>query len=75
MNLDEAAKILRTMRDNAPHGDKTIQAILFAIEYHDQIERFSKAELSRAATGEPTTCDVELGYGIQLSKYVTLLRD
>ena len=73
MTIDEAAKILHEMREKAAYGEKTVQAILFAIEHHDQIEKFSKAELSRAAAGKPTTCAVELGYGVKLSKYVTLL--
>ena len=75
MNLDEAAKLLREMRDNAPHREKSIHAILFAIKYHDQLEGISRAELSKRAGGTVDTCEVELGYGIQLSKYVTILRD
>ena len=72
MTTDEAAKLLRKMRDNAAYGEVAIQAIMFAIKYHDQIEGFSEAELSRVATGRGTTCDVELEYGVKLAQYVTL---
>ena len=72
MTIDEAAKLLREMRENAAYGEVPIQTMMFAIKYHDQIEGFSKAELSRVATGKRTTCDVELEYGVKLAQYVTL---
>ena len=75
MTIDEAAKSLREMRDNAAYGEVAIQAIIFAIKYYDQIEGLSLAELSSAVGNGPDTCQVELRYGVQLSKYVTLLRD
>ena len=73
MSIDEAAKILLEMRENAPDGEIAIQAIMFAIKYHDQIEGLRLAELSSAVGNGPDTCQVELRYGVQLSKYVTLL--
>ena len=48
MSIDEAAKILLEMRENAPDGEIAIQAIMFAIKYHDQIEGLRLAELSSA---------------------------
>ena len=73
MTLDEAAKILGEMRENAPRGEKEIQAILFAIKYHDRIEGISHEELSSLVGNGPDTCSMELRYGVKLSNYVTLL--
>ena len=75
MTLYDAAELLQKMRENAPHGEKSIQAILFAIKYHDEIQGMSFADLSSLVGAGPNTCAVELEYGVKLSKYVTILRD
>ena len=72
MTLDEAAATLREMRENAPYGEVAIQAILFGIKYHDQLEYMSLAELSRLVGSGPETCRVELEYGMKLAQHVNL---
>ena len=64
MTLDEAAAILREMRETAaPRGEMDIQAILFGIKYRDQLEYMSLAELSRQVGNSPETCKNRCNHG------------
>ena len=58
------------MRDNAPRGEVAIQAILFGIKYHKDIDGARARELSTLVGNGPDTCSVELEYGVKLAKYV-----
>ena len=72
MTLDEAGEILSRMRNNAPRGEVSIQAILFGIKYHSEIEGLTSTDIALQATGVPPSAEVELDYGRKLAKYVTL---
>ena len=63
ITLDAAVKILRLMRDNAPPGEISIQAILFGIEFHDALESLSLRNISSRVGVGPDTCSVEMRYG------------
>lgn len=72
MTIDEAAAILWEMRETAPDGEMAIQAVLFGIEYCEQLEEKNLGDLSSRVGKTRRTCAVELRYGMQLSKYVTV---
>ena len=72
MNIDEAAAILWEMRETALDGEMAIQAVLFGIEYCEQLEKINLRDLSSRVGKTRRTCAVELRYGMQLSKYVTV---
>ena len=72
MPLDEAAAKLREICENTPYGEVAIQAVLFGIKYHDQLEYMSLAELSRQVGNSSETCQTELEYGMKLAQYVSV---
>ena len=72
MTIDQATAILREMRRAAPAGEVAIQAILFGIKYHDQLEDVSLNELSERVGVSRDICHVQLRHGIKLAKYVAL---
>ena len=74
MNIHEAARILRNMYNNAPHGEKTTAIRLFGIKYAREISSLRLNDLVKEA-------DIKLSYqtevskGIKLARYVTLRED
>ena len=75
MNMEDAAGILRKMRETAPYGEEALQAVLFGIKYHVQIRTLDFGELSSKVGMGPETCKVELEYGVKLAKYVSLVEN
>ena len=71
MTAEEASEKLREYYLTAPDGEKAIQAILFGIEYAEQIEDLTSPEIVRRA-GVPSSYNTEVSYGRQLAKYVRL---
>lgn len=75
MTVNEAAEALREYYLTAPDGEKSIQGILFGIQYAEQIAGFTTPEIVRQATGVPSSYTHEVEYGRKLAKYVTLKGD
>lgn len=74
MTLDEAAKILRKMYDEAPENEKAVQFHLFGIKYAEQIKDITKAKISILADlGK--SYGAEINKGVNLAKYVVLKDD
>ncbi len=72
MTVGEAAEALREYYLTAPDGEKSIQGILFGIQYADQIKELTTPEIVRQATGVPSSYTNEVEYGRKLAKYVSL---
>lgn len=72
MTVGEAAEALREYYLTAPAGEKSIQGILFGIQYADQIEGLTTPEIVRQADGVPQSYTLEVDHGRKLAKYVSL---
>ena len=70
MDISEAARLLRDMYHEAPHGEQTTYIRLFGIKYADEIRSMSLKELVGYA-GLLPSYQTEVYKGIKLSKYVT----
>ena len=73
MDLYKAAEELKKMRDNAPYGEVSVQAILFGIKHHRDINGARAKDLSMLVGNGSDTCSMELNYGVKLAKYVRLI--
>ena len=71
MTVDEAANILREMRQKAPKGGKTTCILLFGIKYAKELSGLSVADIAERATGYKSH-ETEINYGIRLAEYVQL---
>ena len=72
LTIEKAIETLRMMRRTAPDGEVAIQAILFGIEYHDELRHLRIADISSGVGVGPNTCEVEIRHGMKLAKYVDL---
>ena len=71
MTLDDYAKILRRMHQQAPNGEKTIAVMLFGIKYGPAIRglgRYIPEVVRRAGVGS----EPEVSGGANLSPFVEL---
>ena len=73
MTLDELSKKLNETYVNAPRGKKVTMSILFGIEYGDFIKAVGVKDVIKQS-GLPTNYSSEVSKGINLSKYVGLLK-
>ena len=69
MALEEAAKLLRKMYDEAPSGEKATSIHLFGIRYAREIDSMSLEELVERAD-LPPSYHTEIRKMIKLAKYV-----
>ena len=74
MNIHEAARTLRNMYNNAPHGEKTTAIRLFGIKYAGEISALHLKDLVKEANIS-LSYDTEVYKGIKLARYVTLKED
>lgn len=71
MNIDEAAKILRSAYRQAPEGKKSTGLHLFGIKYADELADVNLNQLIEKA-GIKDSYYAEIRKGIRLSEYVNL---
>ena len=71
MNIDEAAKILRSAYYQAPHKRQKTALHLFGIKYADELAHMPLKQLVEKA-GIPSSYDTELNSGRNLAQYVNL---
>ena len=72
MNDEELSRILNTMYNNAPDGDKVAMIHLFGIMFADEISGVC-SNVQRITEGAkiPTSYQTEVSRGIRLRKYVS----
>lgn len=71
MNIDEAAKILRSAYRRAPERRQMTALHLFGIKYADELASMPLKQLVEMA-GIPPSYHVELNNGRNLAEYVNL---
>ena len=69
MTIEEAAKLLRKMYDEAPSGEKATSIHLFGIRYAREIDSMSPKELVERADLRPSY-RTEIRKMVKLAKYV-----
>ena len=71
MTENKLGKVLKEMYENAPHGEKVVNAHLFGVKYASVIldNNYKVTEIIHAS-GLKQSYEVEVSTGIKLAKYV-----
>ncbi len=73
MTVYNLGQELKSMYENAPHGETTTFIRLFGIKYAEQIKRYDyKVTDIVKASGIGASYQAEVNKGVQLAKYVLM---